>query len=38
MYYKVGPVVHEKISKFRECTFAILLLKGKNVKRWCLSI
>ena len=27
IYYKIGPVVQEeKIFKFRECTFAMLLL------------
>ena len=28
MYYKIGPVVQEEIFKFRECTFAILLLSS----------
>ena len=36
--YKTGPVVQEeKILKFREITFAILLL-SPNVKRYGLSI
>ena len=26
IYYKIGPVVHEKIFKLHECTFAIFLL------------
>ena len=34
MNYKICPVVQEEaIFKFRECTFAILLL-SPNVKRW----
>ena len=37
IYYKIGPVVQEEILKFRERTFAILLL-SPNVKRWGLSI
>ena len=36
IYYKIGPVVQEEILKFRERTFAILLL-SPNVKRWGLS-
>ena len=33
LYHKIGPVVQEKkIFKFRECTFAILLL-SPNVKK-----
>ena len=37
MYYKIGQVVQEeKIYKFRECTFAILLL-SPNVKRIAFS-
>ena len=35
--YETGPVVQEKIFKFRENTFAILLL-SPNVKRSGLSI
>ena len=37
IYYKIGPIVQEKIFKFRECTFAILLLSS-NEKRFGLSI
>ena len=38
IYYKIDQVVQEeKIFKFRECTFAILLLYP-NVKRCGLSI
>ena len=38
IYYKTGPVVQEeKIFKFRESTFAILLL-SPNVKSCGLSI
>ena len=38
IYYKINPVVQEeKIFKFRECTFAILLL-SPNVKRCGFSI
>ena len=38
IYYKIGPVVlEEKIFKFRECTFAILLL-ASDVKRFGLAI
>ena len=38
IYYKTGPVVQEeKIFKFRECTFAMLLL-SPNEKRCGLSI
>ena len=37
IYYESGPVVQEKIFKFRENTFAILLL-SPNVKRSGLSI
>ena len=38
IYYNIGPVVQkETIFKFRECTFAILLL-SPNVKRCNLSI
>ena len=38
IYYKTGPVVQEEeIFKFRECTFAILLL-SPNVKRFGLHL
>ena len=38
IYYKIGPVVQEEeIFKFRECTFAILLI-SPYVKRCRLSI
>ena len=38
IFYKIGPVVQEEeIFKFRESTFAILLL-SPNVKRCGLSI
>ena len=38
LYYKSGPVVRgEKVFKFHECTFAILL-KSPYVKRCTLSI
>ena len=35
IYYKIGPVVQEeKIFKFRECTFANLLLSPNVKKVW----
>ena len=38
IYYLIGPgVQEEKILKFRECTFAILLL-APDVKRFSLAI
>ena len=37
IYYKIGPIVQEKIFKFGECTFAIILL-SPNVERRGLSI
>ena len=37
VYYKIGPVVQEKILKIGECTFEILLL-SLNIKKCGLSI
>ena len=38
IYYKIGPLIQEEeIFKFRECTFAILLI-SPYVKRCRLSI